>query len=109
MKDAVEETCPPAVGWGWHRRESCDCKAVVLEGGESDYLAALGRATAASRRRTVNAQQSLFGDERGEEYPDYLTRQLITYIGNKRSLLGHIDRAVFWVKERLGKDETAHL
>ena len=53
--------------------------------------------------RTVNAQQSLFGDERGEEYPDYLTRQLITYIGNKRSLLGHIDRAVFWVKERLGK------
>ena len=59
---------------------------------------------AASRRRTVNAQQSLFGDERGEEHPDYLSRQLITYIGNKRSLLGHIDKAVFRVKERLGKN-----
>jgi adenine-specific DNA-methyltransferase len=37
------------------------------------------------------------------EHPDYLSKQLITYIGNKRSLLGHIDKAVSHVKERLGK------
>ena len=39
----------------------------------------------------------------GVENPDYLTRQLITYIGNKRALLGHIAGAVERVKERLGK------
>lgn len=38
------------------------------------------------------------------EDPDYLTQQLITYIGNKRSLLGHITSAVETVKARLGKD-----
>ena len=37
------------------------------------------------------------------EDPDYLTRQLITYIGNKRTLLGHIGIAVERVKQRLGK------
>ena len=37
------------------------------------------------------------------ENPEYLTRQLITYIGNKRALLGHIAGAVERVKERLGK------
>ncbi len=37
------------------------------------------------------------------ECPNYLSKQLITYIGNKRSLLGHIDKALFQVKERLGK------
>ncbi len=42
------------------------------------------------------------GDPRVEN-PEYLTRQLITYIGNKRALLGHIAGAVARVKERLGK------
>jgi adenine-specific DNA-methyltransferase len=37
------------------------------------------------------------------ECSDYLSKQLITYLGNKRSLLGHIDRAVARVKDRLGK------
>ncbi|MBI4700836.1 MAG: DNA adenine methylase [Deltaproteobacteria bacterium] len=37
------------------------------------------------------------------EDPDYLSRQLLTYIGNKRALLGHIGRAVERVKRRLGK------
>ncbi|HBI45730.1 MAG TPA: DNA modification methylase [Planctomycetales bacterium] len=41
--------------------------------------------------------------DQSAEHPDYLSKQLITYIGNKRSLLGHIDKAVFRVKERLGK------
>lgn len=37
------------------------------------------------------------------ENPDYLTTQLITCIGNKRSLLGEIGAAVERVKQRLGK------
>ena len=37
------------------------------------------------------------------ENPNYLSRQLLTYIGNKRSLLGQIGNAVAWVKQRLGK------
>ena len=37
------------------------------------------------------------------ENPEYLARQLITCIGNKRALLGHIAGAVERVKERLGK------
>ena len=39
----------------------------------------------------------------GAENPEYLTRQIVTYIGNKRALLGHIAGAVESVKERLGK------
>ena len=42
------------------------------------------------------------GDSEGEN-PEYLKRQLVTYIGNKRALLGHIAGAVESVKERLGK------
>ena len=38
------------------------------------------------------------------EDPDYLSQQLITYIGNKRALLGPIGSAVARVKRRLGKD-----
>ena len=38
------------------------------------------------------------------ENPDYLSRQLITYIGNKRALLGQIGDAVHQVKQRLGQD-----
>ena len=38
------------------------------------------------------------------ENPDYLSRQLITYIGNKRALLGQIGDAVQQVKRRLGRD-----
>ncbi len=39
-----------------------------------------------------------------EEAPEYLSRQLITYIGNKRALLQQIGGAVDVVKRRLGKD-----
>lgn len=38
------------------------------------------------------------------ESPDYLTRQLITYIGNKRGLLGFIGQSVEQVKNRIGKN-----
>ncbi len=42
----------------------------------------------------------------GKDYPeghDYLSRQLITYIGNKRAFLNQIAAAVEQVKRRLGK------
>ncbi len=46
---------------------------------------------------------SLEGGGGGED-PEYLSRQLITYIGNKRALLGQIGGAVEEVKRRLGRD-----
>jgi adenine-specific DNA-methyltransferase len=49
-------------------------------------------------------QMPLWADGPIAEDPDYLSRQLITYIGNKRALLGHIGTAVERVKRRLGKD-----
>ena len=48
-------------------------------------------------------RSNLWTADYGFENPEYLTRQLITYIGNKRALLGHIAGAVERVKERLGK------
>lgn len=46
-------------------------------------------------------QLDLFGDE---ENPRYLAEQLITYIGNKRSLLSFIGRAVEKVRRRVARD-----
>jgi len=48
-------------------------------------------------------QLGLWADDPMAEDPNYLSRQLLTYIGNKRALLGHIGRAVEQVKHRLGK------
>lgn len=48
-------------------------------------------------------QMPLWADDPTSEDPDYLSRQLITYIGNKRALLGQIGQAVERVKRRLGK------
>jgi len=48
-------------------------------------------------------QMPLWADDPTGEDPDYLSRQLITYIGNKRALLGPIGEAVERVKGRLGK------
>lgn len=41
------------------------------------------------------------------ENPKYLTEQIITYIGNKRSLLSFINEGIEVVKERLGKDKLS--
>jgi len=49
-------------------------------------------------------QLTLWADHPLAENPEYVSRQLITYIGNKRALLGYIGRAVERVKRRLGKD-----
>lgn len=51
---------------------------------------------------TSESQLGLFGPE---ENPDYITTQLITYIGNKRSLLPFIASAVENVVRRLGKSK----
>lgn len=48
------------------------------------------------------SQLGLFG---AEENPEYLTSQLITYIGNKRSLLTFIGSAADSVRSRIGKDK----
>ena len=44
------------------------------------------------------------GDYSRAEDPNYLSEQLITYIGNKRALLGQIGKAVMCVKKRTGKE-----
>jgi len=49
-------------------------------------------------------QMNLWVDDPIAEDPQYLYNQLITYIGNKRALLGLIGQAVHRVKQRLGKD-----
>lgn len=40
-----------------------------------------------------------------EESPDYLTRQLVTYIGNKRALLTLIESAVRTVQDHTGREK----
>lgn len=40
-----------------------------------------------------------------EENPDFLVRQLLTYIGNKRALLGPIQSAVETVRRRTGRNK----
>jgi len=48
-------------------------------------------------------QPSLFEQEITVENPDFLTKQIITQMVNKRSLLPFIEEAVNVVKRRLGK------
>lgn len=55
------------------------------------------------RSRSRAEARSPTSAERPAEHPDYLTKQLVTYLGNKRSLLGPIEAAVERVKRRLGK------
>lgn len=51
----------------------------------------------------INEQISIF--DIMVENEDYLTKQIITYIGNKRALLDFIGTAVQIVKEELGKEK----
>ncbi|MHB9294037.1 putative adenine-specific DNA-methyltransferase [Hollandina sp. SP2] len=54
----------------------------------------------------MSGQLALFNTEAEEaiyEKEEYLTQQLITYIGNKRSLLGFIGNGVKIVQKKLGK------
>ena len=55
-----------------------------------------------------SSQISMFEEDYGEN-PKYLTEQIITYIGNKRSLLPFISEAVRHVKMELSKDKISFL
>ena len=55
---------------------------------------------AKSRFRKVRATTEL-----SCENEDYLTKQILTYIGNKRSLLNFIAKGVCLVQQKLGKDK----
>ena len=67
--------------------------------GEFAYRMLVRDAPSTSYQMELNPSQSMV------ENPDYLSQQLVTYIGNKRSLLGHIGKAVEEVKGRLGKQK----
>lgn len=60
------------------------------------------------KKLTATAQQSLFTDIQSEEQA-FLKSQLITYIGNKRSLLTFIDTGIRYAKEKIGKQEIDFL
>ncbi|MBT9137061.1 MAG: Modification methylase FokI [Firmicutes bacterium] len=53
----------------------------------------------------VREQVSLWADDPSGEDSDFLSRQLVTYIGNKRSLLSNIAVALDRSKKRLGKNK----
>lgn len=55
-------------------------------------------------RMSENIPMDWQQDDGALENPDYLCRQLITYIGNKRALLAPIAESVAQVKRRLGKE-----
>ncbi len=57
---------------------------------------------AGAEQRSRGEQMLLWDGEACAENPDFLSRQLITYIGNKRALLGPILRAVATVRAQLG-------
>jgi len=56
-----------------------------------------------------NDQLQLFAGKSLSEDPRFLQDQIITYIGNKRSLLPFIEQAVRQVTARLGRDELTIL
>ena len=60
--------------------------------------------TSAVAQEHENSQSKSNDDCPPAEDPNYLSEQLITYIGNKRALLGQIGKAVMHVKKRTGKE-----
>ena len=66
-------------------------------------MAALNNTSAVARERK-HYQPELDDDSPFAEDSKYLSEQLITYIGNKRALLGQIGKAVMRVKKRTGKE-----
>ena len=66
-------------------------------------MEALNNTSAVAQEREDH-QSELDDDSPFVEDPNYLSEQLITYIGNKRALLGQIGKAVMCVKKRTGKE-----
>ncbi|MYE90901.1 DNA modification methylase [Candidatus Poribacteria bacterium] len=65
-------------------------------------MEALNNTSAAAQKRE-NYQPESNDDSLVAKDPNYLSEQLITYIGNKRALLGQIGKAIMCVKKRTGK------
>lgn len=57
------------------------------------------------KKRQMSVQLNLLADDEISESSDYLLNQLITYIGNKRSLLPFIGKGLAKVKKRVNKDK----
>lgn len=69
----------------------------------------LDRKSNANRKLLMSAaQQSLFENAQVEN-DDFLKSQLITYIGNKRSLLPFIDTGIRYAKAKIGKEQIDFL
>ena len=60
--------------------------------------------TSAAVQEGGNCQFESHDNSLFTEDPNYLSNQLITYLGNKRALLGQIRNAVMYVKKRTGKE-----
>ena len=54
-------------------------------------------------------QLDLFGNSHRTENADYLSKQLLTYIGSKRALLSAIERAILVVRNKTGKNKLSFL
>jgi adenine-specific DNA-methyltransferase len=75
-----------------------------LKQSECGTIGLFGVSNRESSNKLKQADQlSLLIEHPESEDPAYLSCQLITYIGNKRALLGHIGYAVEKVKHRIGK------
>ena len=70
--------------------------------GDRNIVEALNNTSAVAQEHG-NYQPESNDDCSLAEDPNYLSEQLITYIGNKRALLGQIGKAVMYVKKRTGK------
>ena len=65
-------------------------------------MEALNNTSAVAQEHGAYQPESDDGSPFAED-PNYLSEQLITYLGNKRALLGQIGKAVMHVKKRTGK------
>ena len=81
-----------------------DDDELLFRGRTTDSADDMDSGCAAAKIRVHPRDPWLKTSTSNSEDPEYLSRQLITYIGNKRSLLASIGTAVEQVKERLNKD-----
>lgn len=77
------------------------CKQIAITVG----MCAIDDIALAARKKVI--QDLLLIDGVEKENEAYLTTQILTYLGNKRSLLNHIGKGVLSAKERLGKDKVS--
>ncbi len=78
---------------------------MVLKAGHEEGEAVTVSRCPVDPMQVNESRQMMLWEEADVESPNYLARQLITYIGNKRSLLRQITGSVEDVKRRLGVDK----